>query len=81
MTQTLKLSTYPRNAGKTLSVGDPFFDVLTVPYGEPADITFNRFTKDYSTRNARPYYLTGSKRQFSTLKAAVKAWKKERSIG
>lgn len=83
MTNRIKLSTKPDNAGKTSMVkvrvggGDVTYYVDRVPYGEPAQITFQKFTQDYRNYNARPFVLTKSRRQFKTLEAAVKALVKE----
>lgn len=78
---TLKLATYPERCGSPAPSGCPFTTVQPVPYGQPADIVYQRYTADFSDLCARPFVLVGSRRGFKTLKAAVAALKRERGIG
>ena len=78
---TFKLATYPERVGGALQSGCPFTAVETVPYGQPADIEYKRYTANFVDLNSRPYMLTQSGRKFSTIKAAVAALKRERRIG
>lgn len=73
---------YPDRAGFTAwDTGCPFTTVTAVPYDQPADIVFIKYTADYSRMNARPYKLAASGRQFASIKSAVAALKKERGLG
>lgn len=77
----LTLATYPERCHSPAESGCPFTTVQPVPYGASADIAYQRYTQDFSDLCARPFVLTGSRRRFKTLKAAVAAWKRERGIG
>lgn len=66
-------ATKSEHAGRTrlVVVGHITHYVDYVPYGEPADITYQKYTKDYSARNSRPFVT--KRAGYASLEAAVKA--------
>lgn len=70
----IKLATYPTACDRPpqLLYG---VELMRVPYGTPADITYQRYTADFRHRNARPYKTSRS--AYGSLEAAIKAIIKE----
>ena len=85
MNGRIKLATYPKHTGKTSLVrvriggGDVTYYVDRVGYGDEAQVIYQRYTKDLSSINERPFMLAKSRRQFKTLDAAVTALIKEQA--
>lgn len=78
---TIKLSTYPKLCDrypKTLTVGGEVVIVEAAPCGavSGADLKYERFTKNYTTKRDRPYIVCKTGTGYKTLEAACVAFLK-----
>jgi hypothetical protein len=66
-------ASYPKHAGRVrlVNISNVTHYVSYVPYGESADIKYQKYTKDYSRLNSRPYVTKRS--SFASLESAVKS--------
>lgn len=75
MDQNVKVATYPKsaaeNAGNTRVVEG--VNVEFVSFGQPCHINKQKFTKDYSKYNDRPYVVVATGRGYKSLANAVRA--------
>ena len=68
-----KLATKPAHAGisRMVRVGNVWHDVDYVPYGQTADVVYQKYTKDYRNLNSRPFVTKSA--SYKTLQAAVRS--------